>query len=60
MTFVNYTEGDEHKRVCLNCLEVFDKRQSKREEHCSRYCAKNYERKVYGVTGEDDAGSQAE
>jgi len=55
MTFVNYVEGAEHRRVCLNCLEVFDVRESKREEHCSRYCAKNYEMKIYGITGEDSA-----
>jgi len=51
--FVNYTEGDEHKRVCIHCFEIFDVRKSKREEHCSRYCAKTYERKIYGITGED-------
>jgi len=55
MTFVNYVEGAEHRRVCLNCLEVFDVRESKREEHCSRYCAKNYEMKIYGITGDDHA-----
>lgn len=60
MTFVNYVEGAEHRHVCINCLEVFDSRESKREEYCSRYCAKKYEMKVYGVTGDDDAGSQAE
>jgi len=56
--FVNYVEGAEHRAICLNCLTVFDKRQSKREEHCSRYCAKNYEMKIYGVTGDDDASQE--
>jgi len=49
MNFVNYSEGDENKRICTNCLETFDVTQSKREEFCSRYCAKNYERKIYGL-----------
>lgn len=46
--FVNYSEGDEHKAICIHCFDTFDKRESKREEFCSRYCAKTYERKIYG------------
>ena len=52
MTFVNYVEGAEHRRVCLNDLWVFDVRESKREEFCSLYCERKYERAVYGVTGD--------
>lgn len=53
--FVNYVDGAEYRHVCINCFEVFDERQSKRKEHCSRYCAKQYEMKIYGLTGDDDA-----
>jgi len=58
--FVNYVEGAEHRGVCLNDLWVFDKRESKRQEYCSRYCQRKYEMDVYGVTGDDDAGSEAQ
>jgi heterodisulfide reductase subunit A-like polyferredoxin len=64
MNFVNYSDGDEHKRVCIQCYEVFRKDQSKRNDFCSRYCAKLYETKLYqlsdaervyyGATGEKD------
>jgi hypothetical protein len=58
VTFVNYTEGAEHRSVCLNDLWVFDKRESKREEFCSRYCERKYEMAVYGVTGGNDASPE--
>jgi hypothetical protein len=53
---VNYVEGAEHRGVCLNDLWVFDKRESKRQDYCSRYCERKYEMDVYGVTGDDDGG----
>jgi hypothetical protein len=42
MSFVNFSEGLLHDGVCLWCLTVFDKRESKREHYCSLYCERTY------------------